>query len=98
MSNYKYADDYKPNAGYIDKEQLFWTVFGVGNEVKIITSKLPAGLPYDDRLKIMNQMKRHVKSIGGKTLRTGFWNLTPFPPALDELSPDIVEDSALPWN
>lgn len=98
MSNYKYADKYQSTAGYIDKEQLFWTVFGVGNEVKIITSKLPAGLPYDDRLKIMNQMKRHVKSIGGKSLRTGFWNLTPYPPVLETLSADIVEEDALPWD
>ncbi len=89
--------DYKPNAGYIEKEQLFWSVFGVGNEIKVITAQLPAGLNYDGRLKIINQMKRHVKSIGGKVLRTGFWNITPYPDSMDSSAAELLEDSALPF-
>lgn len=90
-------NNYKPNAGYIDKEQLFWAVFGVGNEIKVITSKLPAGSDYDSRLKVINRMKRHVKSLGGKVLRTGFWNITPYPDSMDTSSAELLEDVALPF-
>lgn len=98
MSNYYNNNKERINAGYMDKEQLFWNVFGVGNEVKVLTAKLPAGLPYEARVKTMNDMKRHVKSLGGKTLRTGFWNVTPYPESMNSSSAELIEDTALPWD
>lgn len=35
---------------YVNKEQLFWVVFGVSNEVKLLTATLPAGSDYDSRV------------------------------------------------
>lgn len=83
---------------YVNKEQLFWVVFGVANEVKLLSATLPAGSDYDSRLKVINQMKRHVKSLGGKVLRDGFWNLTPKPSDPVELPVDVSLDESLPWN
>lgn len=83
---------------YVNKEQLFWVVFGVANEVKLLTATLPAGSDYDSRVQVINQMKRHVKSLGGKVLRDGFWNITPRPYDPLELPVDVSLDDALPWN
>lgn len=83
---------------YVNKQQLFWVVFGVANEVKLLTATLPAGSDYEDRLQVIHEMKRHVKSIGGKVLRDGFWNISPRPSEPLELPVDVSLDDALPWN
>lgn len=83
---------------YVNKEQLFWVVFGIANEVKLLTATLPAGSDYDSRVKVINQMKRHIKALGGKVLRDGFWNVSSLPSETPELPVDLSVNEALPWN
>ena len=93
MSNY--GNERKGN--FIDREQVFFKVFGCGTEVKLLTATLPAGMPYEDRIAVFQKMDKHIKSVGGKLLKDGFWNATPRPYETLASDPVIEEDAALPF-
>lgn len=82
---------------FIDREQVFFKVFGCGTEVKLLTATLPAGMPYEDRIAVFKQMDKHIKSVGGKLLKDGFWNADPRPNETPVSEPVIEEDFALPF-
>lgn len=93
MSNYGNVR----NGNFIEKEQVFFKVFGCGTEVKLLTATLPAGMPYEDRIALFKKMDKHIKSVGGKLLKDGFWNATPRPSDPPTVEPTIEEDVALPF-
>lgn len=82
---------------FVDREQVFFKVFGCGSEVKLLTTVLPAGMPYADRIAVFNNMDKHIKSVGGKVLKDGFWNCSPRPSDPPDDVPDFSASDGLPF-
>lgn len=94
-NNYKHTNDRYRN-DYTTKNQIFWKVFGVGADVKLMTASLPAGMGYDLRLQTMQGIDRKIKELGGKVLKSGFWTTPVIYPEPDELPEPEISD-ALPF-
>lgn len=62
-----------------------------------VGKRTPAGMPYEDRIAVFQKMDKHIKSVGGKLLKDGFWNATPRPYETSASDPVIEEDAALPF-
>lgn len=88
--------DFK-KTNYLEKEQVFWKVFGCGDEVQVMTAKLPAGMPYESRTKIMAAMDKKIKEVGGKVLKSGFWNTSLALEDPPEIEFDFETPSPLPF-
>lgn len=94
MSNYsknRYSDN------YMEKEQVFWKVFGCGPDVKLATVALPAGTPYETRLAALKSIDNHVKHLGGKVLKSGFWTTPQIPSDVPSEPLSVEVDDGLPF-